>query len=50
MIQQSTIDAVNSATQSLTIACTTIMKTSDEYKYVNFCLKLRGLIKFLLTM
>ncbi|KOX78217.1 hypothetical protein WN51_09576 [Melipona quadrifasciata] len=32
MIQQSTIDAVNSATQSLTIACTTIMKTSDEYK------------------
>lgn len=32
MIQQSTIDAVNSATQSLTITYTAIMKTSKEYK------------------
>ncbi|KOC70638.1 hypothetical protein WH47_03654, partial [Habropoda laboriosa] len=32
MIQQSTIDAVNSATQSLTVTYTTIMKTSNEYK------------------
>ncbi|XP_061936053.1 uncharacterized protein LOC107993610 isoform X1 [Apis cerana] len=32
MIQQSTIDAVNSATQSLTVAYTAIMKASNEYK------------------
>ena len=32
MIQQSTIDAVNSATQSLTVTYTAIMKTSKEYK------------------
>ncbi|XP_017883797.1 uncharacterized protein LOC108627203 isoform X2 [Ceratina calcarata] len=32
MIQQSTIDAVNSATQSLTVAYTAIMKTSSELK------------------
>ncbi|CAK9832380.1 hypothetical protein ANTRET_LOCUS9213 [Anthophora retusa] len=32
MIQQSTIDAVNSATQSLTVTYTAIMKTSNEYK------------------
>ncbi|CAL7943156.1 unnamed protein product [Xylocopa violacea] len=32
MIQQSTIDAVNSATQSLTVAYTAIMKISSEYK------------------
>lgn len=35
MIQQSTIDAVNSATQSLTVAYTAIMKASNEYKYVS---------------
>ncbi|XP_050573206.1 uncharacterized protein LOC126913938 [Bombus affinis] len=32
MIQQSTIDAVNSATQSLTVTYTAIMKISKEYK------------------
>lgn len=32
MIQQSTIDAVNSATQSLTVAYTAVMKTSSELK------------------
>ncbi|XP_060818587.1 uncharacterized protein LOC132908537 [Bombus pascuorum] len=32
MIQQSTIDAVNSATQSLTVTYTAIIKTSKEYK------------------
>ncbi|XP_076246857.1 uncharacterized protein LOC143186897 [Calliopsis andreniformis] len=32
MIQQSTIDALNSTTQILTIAYTAIIRTSDEYK------------------
>ncbi|OAD60625.1 hypothetical protein WN48_05142 [Eufriesea mexicana] len=32
MIQQSTIDAVNSATQSLTVAYVAIMTTSNEYQ------------------
>ncbi|XP_076685929.1 uncharacterized protein LOC143377959 [Andrena cerasifolii] len=32
MIQQSTIDAVNSATQILTVAYTAIIRTSNEYK------------------
>lgn len=32
MIQQSTIDAVNSSTQILTVAYTAIIRTSNEYK------------------
>lgn len=32
MIQQSTIDAVNSATQTLTVTYIAIMRTTDEYK------------------